>query len=160
MPFCRGTPQDNLARAVKVLEEFGAVTARSRLFSSPAWPNPADPPFVNAAVAMETELSPDALLAALHSIEAAFGRRRLKKYGPRTLDLDILDYHGQVRVPNAAASLALPHPAVAERDFVLLPLADIAPQWTHPVTGESVADLIARLARITAEPIAGSRGGD
>ena len=87
---------------------------------------------------METQLAPDALMATLHAIEQRFGRVRGERNAPRTLDLDILDYEGRVE----AGPPVLPHPRLDERAFVLVPLADIAPAWRHPVSGKSVAELI------------------
>jgi 2-amino-4-hydroxy-6-hydroxymethyldihydropteridine diphosphokinase len=112
----------------------------SSLYESPAWPDPSDPPFVNAVAEIETDMGPEALLAALHAIEAGFGRRRSLRNAPRTLDLDLLAYHDEVRA-GAGGGLVLPHPRIAERAFVLVPLAEIAPGWLCPVTGETALDL-------------------
>lgn len=154
LPFCGRAPQELAARAIVALSGLGKISAASRLYTSPAWPDPTDPPFVNAVVRLETGLAPEALLAALNAIEAAFGRVRGRKYGPRTLDLDLLDYNGRVRAADADSPLILPHPAIAGRDFVLSPLAEIAPDWRHPVSGESAEALLARLETRAARPIA------
>jgi 2-amino-4-hydroxy-6-hydroxymethyldihydropteridine diphosphokinase len=106
-----------------------------------AWPDPNAPPFVNAVARVETELEPDALMRLLHRIEHMFGRARGAPNAPRTLDLDLLDYHGRVD----AGPPQLPHPRMDGRGFVLLPLADIAPYWRHPVSGQSIAELVALL---------------
>jgi 2-amino-4-hydroxy-6-hydroxymethyldihydropteridine diphosphokinase len=119
------------------------VISRSRLYRSAAWPDPTDPEFVNAMIFVETSLAPDALLARLHSVETEFGRVRRQVNAPRTLDLDIVDYAGRVSVPGD--SPILPHPRLADRAFVLLPLAEIAPGWRHPVTGKRIADLVRAL---------------
>lgn len=116
----------------------------SSLYETPAWPDDADPSFINAAAQIETGLAPEALLAALHAIEAGFGRRRTARNAPRTLDLDLIAYH-QERRRGAGDGLALPHPRLAERAFVLAPLAEIAPSWRSPVTGESAAAMLDRL---------------
>ena len=120
------------------------VTARSRLYRSVAWPDPDDPEFVNAVVALETGLSPGELLTRLHEIEAAFGRVRREMNAPRPLDLDIIDYDGMVSASGEAP--VLPHPRLAERAFVLQPLAEVAPDWRHPMTHMPIAELIAVLA--------------
>jgi 2-amino-4-hydroxy-6-hydroxymethyldihydropteridine diphosphokinase len=120
-----------------------AVIGSSRLYRSVAWPNPADPEFVNAVIAVETDLSPPALLAHLHRVEADFGRVRGLANAPRPLDLDIVDYGGLVSAPGE--SPILPHPRLIDRAFVLLPLVEIAPDWRHPATGRSIADLIRAL---------------
>jgi 2-amino-4-hydroxy-6-hydroxymethyldihydropteridine diphosphokinase len=119
------------------------VVSRSRLYRSAAWPDPADPEFVNAMISVETSLAPDALLSRLHAVEAEFGRERRQVNAPRTLDLDIVDYAGRVSAPGD--SPILPHPRMADRAFVLLPLAEIAPDWRHPVTGKRIADLVRAL---------------
>lgn len=124
------------------------LVARSRLYRSSAWPDPGEPEFVNAAALVETELSPSALLARLHTIEDDFGRARLRPNAPRPLDLDIVDYDG--RVSESGDTPMLPHPRMSERAFVLLPMAEIAPGWRHPMTGLRLSDLIARLPKNSA----------
>jgi 2-amino-4-hydroxy-6-hydroxymethyldihydropteridine diphosphokinase len=136
------------AEAVKVAMEAIQCSeiimkSRSRLYRSVAWPDPADPEFVNAMISVETSLAPDALLSRLHAIEAEFGRERRQMNAPRTLDLDIVDYAGRISAPGE--SPILPHPRLAERAFVLLPLAEIAPDWHHPVTGTAIGDLVRAL---------------
>jgi 2-amino-4-hydroxy-6-hydroxymethyldihydropteridine diphosphokinase len=113
----------------------------SPLYRNPAWPDPTDPPFVNAVASLDTARDPESLMALLHELEQAFGRVRLQANAPRTLDLDLLDYHGLVQ----AGPPVLPHPRMSDRAFVLQPLADIAPCWRHPVSGQSVAALLAAL---------------
>lgn len=146
-------PVDVITSALQSFAPIARVGIISRLYRSPAWPDPADPGFINGVAQIETALAPEALLAALHAIEAGFGRRRSRPNAPRTLDLDIIDYDGRVRAADAASPLILPHPALGTRDFVLLPLAEIAPDWRHPVTAETVGDLIRALPAITARPL-------
>ncbi len=115
--------------------------ARSRLYRTPPWGMREQPDFVNAVAKLETTLSPRALLDALLGIETRAGRSRGTPNGPRTLDLDLLLYGGAViEVPG----LTVPHPRLAERAFVLLPLADLAPGLEVPGRGR-VADLLARV---------------
>ena len=102
------------------------------------------PWYVNAVAEMATPLPPDKLLAELHSVEAAFGRVRGEVNAARLIDLDLLDYRGQI-APEAAGRATLPHPRMAARAFVLLPLADLAPDWRHPVTGAAIGDLVKAL---------------
>jgi 2-amino-4-hydroxy-6-hydroxymethyldihydropteridine diphosphokinase len=94
-------PEQTLDAALAALQEQGdvKVIARSRFWSSPAWPDPSSPPYVNAAALLETALSPEALLARLHEVEARFGRVRsdAERWASRTLDLDLIDYDGAVR---------------------------------------------------------------
>ena len=114
---------------------------RSGWWRSAAWPDPAEPPYLNAVAWVETDLEPQAVLNALLEIETAFGRRRSVPNAPRTLDLDLIA-HGRRTIDEP--SLVLPHPRAAERLFVMGPLAEIAPGWRHPVTGETAVDLAGR----------------
>jgi 2-amino-4-hydroxy-6-hydroxymethyldihydropteridine diphosphokinase len=113
----------------------------SSFYKSPAWPDPSDPPFVNAVAAIRTGLQPPELLGLLHKVETEFGRMRSVPNAPRTLDIDLIDQDGLVR----CGDVVLPHPRMADRSFVLAPLAEIAPGWRHPVTGESAGEMLARL---------------
>jgi 2-amino-4-hydroxy-6-hydroxymethyldihydropteridine diphosphokinase len=88
-----------------------------------------------------TSLQPDALLAELHAVEDIFGRVRSVPNAARFIDLDLLDFHGEI----ASGKAILPHPRMAERAFVLRPLADLAPDWRHPISGVSIAALLAAL---------------
>ena len=135
------SPADAVEAAIQAVQAIEiTLVSRSRFYRSAAWPDPADPEFVNAVIAVETSLAPDALLARLHAIEAEFGRERRQVNAPRTLDLDIVDFAGRVSI--AGDSPILPHPRLADRAFVLLPLAEIAPDWRHPVIGVPIGDLI------------------
>ena len=123
-----------LAAAAGRLPEAGfRVLAVSRWWRSAAWPDPADPPFLNGVVLASTDLEPEAALRALHRIEAAFGRDRKAPNAPRTLDLDLIALGRRVL---DGPPIVLPHPRAAERLFVMGPLAEIAPNWRHPLTGE------------------------
>lgn len=142
LPSAAGPPAATLAAALAALEAAGvAVERRSPCYRTAPLPASDQPWFVNAVASVATGLSPEALLALLHRIEAEFGRRRQALNEPRVLDLDLLDYQGLVR----ARAPVLPHPRLHERGFVLLPLADIAPFWRHPASGAGLAELIAAL---------------
>ena len=142
LPSPAGMPAETLKAALRELAGRGiTVESRSGFYRSAAWPNPIDPPFVNAVAAVVTCRPPAALLAELHKVEARFGRRRGAPNAPRTLDLDILDYDGRIE----EGPPQLPHPRMASRPFVLLPLRDVAPNWRHPVSGFSIEKLIAAL---------------
>ena len=146
-------PEALVREAAFALEEKNiAIRSRASLWHSPAWPDPTDPPYVNSVVEVETQMSPAGLLSCLHEVEAQFSRTRRALNAPRTLDLDILDYRGQVSTD--AGGPLLPHPRAHMRAFVLLPLQEIAPGWRHPVSGQPIASLVAALP---ADEIAGMR---
>ena len=113
---------------------------RSGWWRSAAWPDPAQLAYLNAVAWVETALEPHAVLQALLQIETAYGRRRSVPNAPRTLDLDLIAYGRRIL---EGPDLVLPHPRAAERLFVMGPLAEIAPDWRHPVTGKTAADLAA-----------------
>lgn len=131
----------------------------SRLYTTPAFPAGSGPDFVNAVFSLTTDIGPETLLTILHEIESEAGRVREKRWGPRTLDLDLLAY-GDLILPDldvwtdwhdlppeqqtevAPDRLVLPHPRMQDRAFVLVPLADVAPTWVHPVLDLGVDDLL------------------
>jgi 2-amino-4-hydroxy-6-hydroxymethyldihydropteridine diphosphokinase len=102
---------------------------------------PPQPDYLNGCAVLATSLAPEALLEQLLAIEHHFGRVRSERWGPRTLDLDLI-FYGQRRLQSPR--LVIPHPHLRERPFVLEPLAEIAPGWLDPVSGRSVAQLAAR----------------
>jgi len=119
------------------------VVKRSSWWTSAAWPDPSAPAYLNGVAVVETALDPAATLAALHRIEARFGRARGEINAPRTLDLDLIA-HGRT---TTAHGVIVPHPRAHERLFVMGPLAEIAPDWVHPTQGDSAARL-ARSAQV------------
>lgn len=150
LPSPAGPPAATLSAALDRLAQNGAAPlAVSSFYKTPAWPDPRDPEFVNAVAAIETELSPVALMELLHRTESAFGRKRAVRNAPRTLDLDLLDYDGRVE----QGPPVLPHPRIADRAFVLIPLCDVAPGWRDPASGKSVSELIASLPAQAREAI-------
>lgn len=139
-------PAEAFARAIRALANGGVETvARSHLYSAAPIPASDQPRYTNAVVEVATSLAPDELMRLLLEIEFENARSRAEKGAARTLDLDLLDYRGEVRLPGAEDEppLNLPHPRLHRRRFVLAPLAEIAPRWRHPVTGETVFALLA-----------------
>lgn len=127
-----------LEAALEALPSEGfRVVGRSSWWTSAAWPDPAAPAYLNGVAVVETSLDAAETLAALHRIEASFGRARGDLNAPRTLDLDLIA-HGRSVITD---SLFVPHPRAHERLFVMGPLAQIAPDWRHPVSGETAARL-------------------
>jgi 2-amino-4-hydroxy-6-hydroxymethyldihydropteridine diphosphokinase len=114
------------------------VLARSRWWSSAAWPDPNGHEYRNAVAIVEANNPPQAVLEALFAIERSFGRTRGVPNAPRTLDLDLIAYGRQVLT---GPGLVLPHPRAHDRLFVMGPLAEIAPGWVHPVSGKTAAEL-------------------
>ena len=148
LPSRAGAPQATLEAALADLERAGVrILGRSGWWETAPVPISDQPWFVNAVAAVATDLSPAALLALVHRIEADYGRERLVVNGARTLDLDLLAYDDKVN-PGPDSPI-LPHPRLHERAFVLRPLAELAvrlaPGWVHPATGRPMADLLAGL---------------
>jgi len=165
LPSDAGDPAQSLLAAIENMAAEGLrVCAISRFFRTPSFPDRTAPDYVNAAACVLSDLSPVAMLAVLHRIEHRFGRIREQRWGMRTLDLDMLAI-GQTILPDRPTfeawlglptsrqiravpdQLIVPHPRLQDRAFVLVPMADIAPEWTHPVLNLSVPDLCARLPR-------------
>jgi len=136
-------PRETLMKAVTALGEAGfLIDNLSSLWTSPAWPAGSDAPdYINAVIAARTTLEAPLLMQCLLEIEMRLGRVRSARNAPRVIDLDLIDYDGQVRTD---PHCTLPHPRMTDRAFVLLPLQEIAPQWVHP-DGTDLADLLAKL---------------
>ena len=160
LPGPAGTPRETLRAALDRLAiELPGPMRVSRLYETPAHPPGSGPPFLNGCAALWWDAEPDALLALLHDVEAAFGRTRAGRWEPRVIDLDLIAAGAAVR-PNPQTQdawralpparqrvlrpdrLVLPHPRLQDRAFVLVPLADVAPDWRHPRTGRSVREML------------------
>ena len=130
--------------AARALESLGIVIARSRVWASNAIGGPPQPPFLNAAVSIESDLDPQALLRACLKIEDDFGRDRASevRWGPRTLDVDVLLMGARGEVRLTSAELEVPHPRLHERAFALAPLVDIDANLVHPIAARTLNSLL------------------
>ena len=132
----------NLRMAIAALAPDVSVLTESHVYETPPWGYEDQPAFLNMVVKAETDLEPESLLTYLKQIEAELGREKSIRWGPRLIDLDILFYDNLViNTP----PLIIPHPRLHERGFVLVPLADIASEFTHPVLGKSVNEFLAEI---------------
>lgn len=163
VPSAAGGPAETLRAALEVLRHEGAdVVASSRLYRTPCFPAGAGPDYVNGAAVLRFDGGAQEILALLHRVEAAFGRERVRRWGQRTLDLDLIavghqvqpdpetfaawrDLPPEAQISAAPEQLILPHPRVQDRAFVLVPLAEVAPGWVHPVLGKSVQEMLEAL---------------
>jgi 2-amino-4-hydroxy-6-hydroxymethyldihydropteridine diphosphokinase len=165
LPFEKSAPSETISRAATALSEEGlTLLGLSRLFATPCFPVGAGPDYVNAAAVFRDDRADDlaSTLARLHRIEARFGRKRVQRWGMRTLDIDLLAAGDsvlpdaetqdlwrlmppQTQIGVAPDRLILPHPRLQDRAFVLVPLADVAPDWVHPRTGLSVLQMLEAL---------------
>lgn len=144
-----GAPQRTLCRGLALLADIGVQPVRlSRWYRSSPVPVSDQPWYINAVAEVRTGLGPDATLAALHRVEDAMGRVRAAADAPRWIDLDLLDYDSIEKFSSSNGLAILPHPRLHTRAFVLLPLADLAPDWVHPVQRLGLGRL---LAQVTAD---------
>lgn len=148
-----GRREEHLSRARVLIERrCGTVTRASAMYETAAWGKTDQPPFVNQALEIHTALAPQQLLAQLLGIEKMIGRVREEKYGPRTIDIDILLFNDCILQEQ---QLRIPHPQLQNRRFALTPLAEIAPDLVHPVLKKTIGGLLA----ICPDPLEVKRAG-
>ena len=166
-----GGPENTVRMAFDLLREEGInVRKISGLYQTPCFPKGAGPNFVNAAATIMCDLSPNRLLTLLHLIETRLGRVRDMRWGARTLDIDLIgigdrilpdlatyrhwaDLPADQQSSAAPEQLILPHPRMQDRAFVLIPLAEVAPDWVHPVLRLSVAEMVRNLSKSAVEEV-------
>lgn len=137
-----GERETNLQEAKDALSPQVKALRESPIYVTPPWGYEDQPDFLNQVIEVRTRLEPPALLRCLKSIELALGREKTFRYGPRLIDLDIL-FFGQRVIQEE--NLQIPHPRLHERAFVLVPLNDLAPDFMHPVLGETIRDLLSKV---------------
>jgi 2-amino-4-hydroxy-6-hydroxymethyldihydropteridine diphosphokinase len=167
------SPHETLACAFRDIEAEGfSVVKRSRLFQTPAFPAGSGPDYVNAAALLQIAggLTPQQVYAPLAKIEAKHGRERVQRWGGRTLDIDLLAMEDRIAPDHAAFlhwanldsaaqrqiapnQMIVPHPRLHERAFVLVPLLDVAPDWRHPVFGQTVRQMHDALPKIERDSV-------
>ncbi len=144
-----GAPESTLEAALGLMAERGVSVRRcSRWYRTPPVPMSDQPWYVNGVAAVETGLSPASLLNVLQATEKALGRARRTRWEARVADLDLLAYGTQIigdHGRTGETALAVPHPRLHERLFVLIPLVELDRHWRHPILGKTAADLLAEL---------------
>lgn len=139
-----GKRKQFLSKAIKQITELcGNVVKESSIYETAAWGNTKQATFLNQVIIIETKRLPDDLMKCLLDIETGLGRTRTEKYGPRTIDLDILFFDELIY---HSSKVTLPHPALQDRRFVLIPLTELSPRKIHPVYRKTITRLLKECA--------------
>jgi 2-amino-4-hydroxy-6-hydroxymethyldihydropteridine diphosphokinase len=146
-----GDRSANLQQALQALSRHITITAVSKVYETEPWGVTDQPAFLNMCIAGKTALAPYELLDFCKAVEVEVGRQPTYKWGPRVIDIDILFYDDLIIKDD---NLSIPHPFIDERTFVLAPLADIAPDYQHPKTHASVAQMLADVSSLNEETTA------
>ena len=149
LPSKFGDRFDNLKLAVSLLENYGIIIdKKSSFYETSSYPDKSKPKFINITISIKTDLPPIDLMSVLIFIEEKLGRKRNKKNDPRTCDIDIIDYNGEIlNLKYNNFDLSVPHKDLASRNFVLFPLQEIFPEWKHPKTKEIINVLLQKLSK-------------
>ena len=143
LPSADGDRKTNIIKAINYLKKLKLKLIKiSSFYETPSYPNYSDPKFINLCIKLETNLKANELLKEIKKIEKRLGRIRLKKNEPRTCDIDIIDFNGEV-IKND--ELVAPHPRLHLRNFVIYPLKEIEPNWFHPIFNKNIDSFFQKL---------------
>ena len=136
LPLEEGGRESNILKAISYLKKLNLYLIEiSSFYQTPSYPNNSDPKFINLCVKLESNLKASVLINEIKKIEKKLGRYRIKKNEPRTCDIDIIDFNGEI-IKND--ELAVPHPRLHLRNFVIYPLKEIEPNWLHPIFNKNI----------------------
>ena len=149
LPSNFGDRFQNIDLAVSAIEGYGIkIIKKSSYYESLSYPNKSNPKFINILIEIETHLPPEDLVSVLIFIEESLERKRNKKNDPRTCDIDLIDYNGQIiDFKYKDLDYTTPHTKLIYRNFILYPLQEILPDWKHPKTKELISVLIEKLPK-------------
>ena len=136
LPSINGGRKYNIEKTIKSLKDLKCRLIKiSNFYETPSYPNKSYPKFINLCIKLESNIKPLNFLNKIKDIEIKLGRTRLKKNEPRTCDIDIIDYNGEIIETN---DLVIPHPKLHLRNFVIYPLKEIEPHWSHPIFNKKI----------------------
>ena len=149
LPSKYGDRFDNINLAISLLESYGIkIISKSSCYETPSYPDIKKPKFINIVVSVESHLPPEDLMSVLIHIEEKLERVRVAKNDPRTCDIDIIDYNGEIKISSYRnEEFVMPHKELSSRNFVLFPLKEIASNWKHPKSNKTIDELIDNLTK-------------